>query len=1372
MADKEGSLSHANDAARDAYQIGLNYESLPSPFLGNGISSGNGNGNGSGIRNGDFTYNPGAVGNGVNSGNALDANRPQLSQHGSISATDMSLSNTNHSNLSGTRYPVQQQQQQQQYSTGIQYRGRVVHIPPEPGYLGPPTAGVYNKAYSMGDSQVPVSWVTHNYNQNIVQAPPYISAASPSPSPPDSASHIVSGNDNANQTEINPLKNGRRPGNIRNSEAGLNAELHENPPVFDFIKQASHTHSNQGNGNMTNMARGVMNSQEGELPSQTRNNTFTVSTAAPSSAVATLPSTTGNANFQFSNPNSISSGLPVYHHQHHPHYQASQELNRPYYQEFQSAHPNHRPSNISLNHSQQHMHHHPAPSQPQANHHIHQLKNQLIPAFNSPSTSLENSIKSSISSHNVRMQPIQQQSQIHVSKQQMLLQEAQPFVQQHSNPTQTHNYKQNHNLSSTGRKIIKSPATQISNIINHDVPAVSPINSTRNSRSSISSLLSDPIPEKIDNPSSKTPRPLKAEKIAVMADDLHKIGEADESEKVTELESAELDKSIKLNSNLISNDKALPDSKARDGNETPVNAVVHLDPFITSSPADKFITALPVDESYDTSLNESVIQANSVATTKTKCESKVTQKIPAKRGRKPKKVKTQVLVVSDRNKGNKSENETEAAPEKKKDGVTDPIKVTEKEEAKVDARGNEKDRQLFKKTASTSKFITLKINSNKLRNILDAATESTLTSLPPKSGDSELLVLIEERSPKEGNTINNETIEMTNQQLVQLQQNNRQLVSHLDDIKKALPDLFQLNADSIPHLPKGYVPLIMAPNGLLIPMEYISVDPRERKVSIMRPLWEATSGATDADSLANGISTNAIDENVEEIEGSTRNGRKDFGFDNADKLASLQLYLFSKEAKMNMNKVEKVRGCKRFRKQISYYARLLEREQMGFIENYRQERNKCQKMLNRLESGEEMTDTEKDLLEKKDYEMLREEIAKNYNDEHNYLSYLDHVIELESIQCLDYAARLVKLKNYLNMERVRLERHKNRLCRINTNKSHSIWKRYVKTGGNRGRRANVESNSSCGNNSNSNTNWNVNLNLISQNDFMLLTNPNSRAYGTYVLNNSMDKGNENQSEIVELVEYLLPEKSTLRELYREMKRLESDNHDRNAKNTSVNSVQKNDMISKYGLKESNSSTGNRLLRELQIDGMNVDFHKNDRVERRGSGQRKARNSVSSWRHGGHGATRNAHAGSTDLSGVASENPDLHDGEDTPDSSQGDYSLRSAAAGINMLRERSASRSDEQDSAEQEAGAYGGLVDLAAAAGSPPPTVTGTGTGTRNVLNITSCLDPTLRDVDRVKMLNLNTEEIGLSFTRVYGMPKGLRPDEVDADLAYLRSALH
>lgn len=634
--------------------------------------------------------------------------------------------------------------------------------------------------------------------------------------------------------------------------------------------------------------------------------------------------------------------------------------------------------------------------------------------------------------------------------------------------------------------------------------------------------------------------------------------------------------------------------------------------------------------------------------------------------------------------------------------------------------------------------------------------------------------------------------EVNLQQLIEIDHNNKQITSNFHDSKDSSV-LFQLSNYEIPKLPKGYIPLVMAPDGKLYPMEVINVNRTENNVSILRPLWDGVeipevekrkvrkiSDERDfitnndvgyGDGEANDLHSKNNDSNNKRIENvgfgveneCNNSDSVEVGFGTLDKVASLQLYMLVKEAKINMrNTPNKVIGKRKYKSQIDYYNRLLEREQLEWIETYKKKRNHYQRLLNKLESGDEMLDFEKDILERKDYELLREDISQNYNNEHVYLDYLHNSLELESVQCLDYASRLIKLKNYLNMERVRLERHKNRLCRINTNKSHSIWNRFVKSGGNRLKRFQHTNNNNESNSSASNMNdWNFNFQLISQNDFMLLTNANSRSYGTYVLNNSMDKGNENQNEIVELIDYFLPEKSTLRVLYKEMKYLDKNQLDKNSKYMSVHSIKKNDMVSKYGLKESNSTTGNRLLKELQIDGMNVDIDKNDRVERRGSGQRKSRSTTNNDNHTGYD-DRTANS-----SGNINNNNNNGYGNKETGSGNNNKHFTNGNTGTTWDESNESSNNDVGD-VESGNNNYGYVSEGNHNNGEMNANL---GSNSRTELNITSCLDPNLCDIDRVKMLNLNNEEIRINFTKVYGMPKGLHHDEIDHDLIFLRNAL-
>lgn len=667
-----------------------------------------------------------------------------------------------------------------------------------------------------------------------------------------------------------------------------------------------------------------------------------------------------------------------------------------------------------------------------------------------------------------------------------------------------------------------------------------------------------------------------------------------------------------------------------------------------------------------------------------------------------------------------------------------------------------------------NKFITLKISSDKYKLLLssEAIPSSALDQLEENEHEPKNKQ-IEQKVEKPIN-INEIDLPLTTAQVEGINENNKMVTASgvitQEDINAELPNLINISQLTVPNIPEGYVPLVMAPNGMLIPMELIRMNVSDNVVSVMRPSWKTL----DTVAKLEATEKYKAEEQIEKLTTTHPNVQEDFTFNDRDKLASLQLYLLSKESKCLNTETLYVSGKKKYQKEIDYYNRLLEREKLERLDIYKRELNKYQTLLNKLEQGDEMFDFETDLIEYRDYELLREDLFSKYNEEHIYMDYLDSVLELESMQCLDYASRLVKLKNYLNMENERLKRHQKKLCRINSTKSQSIWNRYVKSGSHKTflKSTNSSSNSNINNHDSdsssaggsSSKNFDFIFNLISRDDFILLTNPNSRLYGSYVLNNSVDKGNENQEEIVELLEYYLPEKCTLRELFREIKRIDYNVSDALKSKLSDNKNKK-DMISAYGLKASTANSGNRLLKELQIDGMSVDIQKNDRLERRSVGQRKARTTANEMSYGhGYGDGTNEHGGE-----VASSN--------------------GIRKGINYRG--NATRSKAQTNAHEHKNPNGGYghsfhynQQWATGDGSEAnndaevgeiPGKEGNGPLNRKELNITSCLDSTLCAIDRVKMMNLNSEEIRANYTKVYGMPKGLHQEEVDEDLMYLRS---
>lgn len=654
-----------------------------------------------------------------------------------------------------------------------------------------------------------------------------------------------------------------------------------------------------------------------------------------------------------------------------------------------------------------------------------------------------------------------------------------------------------------------------------------------------------------------------------------------------------------------------------------------------------------------------------------------------------------------------------------------------------------------RKIVKPTKTVVLRMDADKLREI---------TNLGDGSRDRKEMKNEELMQACESNLQSTQLLQVTEEQIDRLNhRNNPKSPQELIQLKKALPNAIKISDNEVPIIPRGYIPLVMAPDGTLIPMELVNINPKSSFVSILRPIWDRV----DAKSSDTDTNSHYIGHEKKERDGVF------FEFNNADKCASLSLYLLSKESACKLV-YPKFTGDRKFQREIVYYNRLIEREKLEIFSIYKRERNKLSRLLEKLDVNLEQTDYDIDLMEMRDYELLREELSYLYEKQTIEREYSSNVRELKSVQYLDYSSRLLKFKNYLNVENERLRRHKNRLCRINHNKCQSIWNKYIKSGGMRNRHStgmalftttatgtNTDSNNSssggiasgsnCGTGGNEVMTYsNLESSFISDREFILLTNPNSRSYATYVLNNSMDKGNKNQNEIVGLIDYYLDENSTLMLLYEEVKR-RGYTFNEKTRNVLINKNKKKDMISEYGLTKIGVNTSSRILRELQIDGMNVDLKRNERIERRSVGQRNGRprkNSV-------------YNANSVNVSTFSSN---THH-----DSSSDSNNYLTTDNNDNISNDHK----QVSWSTSASPGSNGAVVveDLEHPRGGTQMPME---MNLRRELNITSSLDKSLCDVDRVKMLNLNREEIGASYTKVYGMPSGLTVAEINSDLSLLR----
>ena len=708
----------------------------------------------------------------------------------------------------------------------------------------------------------------------------------------------------------------------------------------------------------------------------------------------------------------------------------------------------------------------------------------------------------------------------------------------------------------------------------------------------------------------------------------------------------------------------------------------------------------------------------------------------------------------------------------------------------------------------TEKIISFKIDKQKLRKILKSNDESNnkqskkkksspkpekKSKSPTKQKSQKLSINPEPSIDLENQIVEYKPIESSNLVVLNEQQKN-DIFNHNEDglYEEEVNKLCNLNLN---QLPEGYIPLIMTPNGMIIPVDVLNkrgLIVKKEENRAMEVVPELTKGEITKITDSKPHSEEEMVEPLEVLD-----------FDKFDQCAALSLYLLSKESKLDIkyDNYEFDENDKEHKEWHLLYQRLLQLEKLKFIQSYKDERNKLVEMLAKLKgeetvgnddkfkSKDKLLEFEKDLMEMRDYEILRAKLMHEYNEKSIYLQYLNNVSEIESMGCLDYAVRLTKYKNYLNMEKERLIRNEEKIGKINTVKSQGIWNKYIQSVANNPNNDNVieiqdeietpviknRSRSrnkarSRGKSVNNNFNYNnindSNIELISEKDFILLTNANSRSYSTYVLNNSLYSNNEGQREIIELVEYYLPDKSVLRELFKEVKRndqskLKGINDNKNKRLLSINSDKGNGMISTYGLKESNVGSSNRILKELQIDGMNVDINDNDRFERRGVGTRKSRNSNIFTEDEISGNTETGDGG---ISNNYNNNNTDRDREyyiDNSNKNNNNNNNNNNGHGNNnryMRRCNVTNLSSSDESKNEEGSEVGKEVN----------NKNDNSDNVKRELNITSCLDTSLCDIDRVKMLNLNRDEIKLQYTRTYAMPHGLHWEEINEDLLYLR----
>ncbi|VEU21661.1 DEKNAAC102398 [Brettanomyces naardenensis] len=287
-------------------------------------------------------------------------------------------------------------------------------------------------------------------------------------------------------------------------------------------------------------------------------------------------------------------------------------------------------------------------------------------------------------------------------------------------------------------------------------------------------------------------------------------------------------------------------------------------------------------------------------------------------------------------------------------------------------------------------------------------------------------------------------------------------------LKETIPPVAAL--PEFPAIPDGFVPMMMSPQGLLVPMQYAPVDLGGRIVPTIRPIWNGSlfemTTVGDFRERNNRIVTVPAPE--EESLPVHPSSRKRFAqgcaslpkrqkLSSIDKLAAMRICLISKECydRCGLNagsrmKVEVTPVTLNHSRMVDYYI-WLESDSTQMLKSYVTTKEQYIRKFNSLDGGvgdplsnKYLFGLERDLMETRDYDLVREELFNEYRRGKIFHQYLEEVMETYSSICLDYTVRLLKLKKFLLRNRRALTGSKDQMYYVNSSKSEKLWRNFVK----------------------------------------------------------------------------------------------------------------------------------------------------------------------------------------------------------------------------------------------------------------------------------------------------------------------------------------
>lgn len=271
----------------------------------------------------------------------------------------------------------------------------------------------------------------------------------------------------------------------------------------------------------------------------------------------------------------------------------------------------------------------------------------------------------------------------------------------------------------------------------------------------------------------------------------------------------------------------------------------------------------------------------------------------------------------------------------------------------------------------------------------------------------------------------------------------------------------------VPNIPAGYLPMLMSPQGFLVPLQYRPVSMRGDIIPLVRPVW--TGGLLGYGGDDQDADRPTLEDEVAVVltrmptlfptgKRAKPTRTKKSPLSRRDRLAATRVCIMSHES------FERAHRRKTFAdigsgpallRQGSSVVRYLALENSlqapaQAVHAYRDRKRHLERMLRALdgdlcdpESNTLLHGLERDTRERRDYDLVREDTFAKYLKEQILLHALDRVLELRAQIALDYTSRLLKLKKYLLRSRHAFTSCKDQLFYVNSSKSERLWRSFL-----------------------------------------------------------------------------------------------------------------------------------------------------------------------------------------------------------------------------------------------------------------------------------------------------------------------------------------